>query len=169
MQMTRRQQTTLSKNLVGFLVGNVRYAVDIQRVAEIINPLPLVSLPHAPRSVVGVAHHRGMVVPIVELRRRFGLEDRAPTRRTKWVIVRGQDRTVGLSVDAVTEVFGAAPGASRAVPELGPGDDLRGVSAVYAHGEGLVFVLDVDRALAPAEELDMALLAQVAESGETSS
>ncbi|HJL32604.1 MAG TPA: chemotaxis protein CheW, partial [Polyangiaceae bacterium LLY-WYZ-15_(1-7)] len=74
-----RQRSDRSKNLVGFQVGDVRYAVDILRVREIINPLPLVELPHAPPSVLGVADHRGEVVPVLDLRRRFGLPATAPT------------------------------------------------------------------------------------------
>ncbi len=67
------------KNLVGFLVGDVRYAVDILKVREIINPLDIVELPQSPSSVVGVADHRGEVVPIVDLRARFGLPSAEPT------------------------------------------------------------------------------------------
>src|SRR5687767_5938994 len=96
-----------TKNLVGFLVGDVRYAVDILRVREIINPLPVVPLPHAPPVVVGVADHRGQVVPVIDLRRRFGLPLIEITRRTKWIIVRAGERASGLVVDAVTDVFGA--------------------------------------------------------------
>ena len=80
-----RHRSDRSKNLVGFVVGDVRYAVDILRVREIINPLPIVALPHAPPAVLGVADHRGLVIPIVDLRRRFGLEPNQTTRRTKWI------------------------------------------------------------------------------------
>jgi purine-binding chemotaxis protein CheW len=76
-----------SKNLVGFVVGEVEYAVAIARVREIANPLLLVSLPQAPRAVVGVADYRGEVVPVVDLRMRFGLPAAAATRKTKWIVV----------------------------------------------------------------------------------
>ena len=69
-----------TKNLVGFLVGDVRYAVDILRVREIINPLGVVPLPHAPPVVVGVSDHRGQVVPVIDLRKRFGLPSAEATR-----------------------------------------------------------------------------------------
>jgi purine-binding chemotaxis protein CheW len=76
-----------SKNLVGFVVGDVEYAVAIAHVKEIANPLPLVALPHAPRSVVGVADFRGEVVAVVDLRMRFGMPAAAVTRKTKWIVV----------------------------------------------------------------------------------
>lgn len=151
-----RHRSDRSKNLVGFVVGDVSYAVDILRVREIINPLPIVALPHAPPAVIGVADHRGLVVPIIDLRRRFGLPAADRTRRTKWIVVQVEDRPVGLVVDAVTDVFGARETDHRGAPELGIGDSARGILAVYRYDEALVFVVDIDRVAAPAEALDMA-------------
>ena len=62
-----------SKNLVGFLVGDVMYAVRIEAVREIVNPLEVVALPRAPEAVRGVADYRGVVVPVIDLRERFAL------------------------------------------------------------------------------------------------
>src|SRR5690606_32409332 len=102
-----RRRADRSKNLVGFTINDVYYAVDILRVREIINPLPIGPLPHAPAAVLGVADHRGQVVPVLEVRRRFGLPSVGPSRRTKWIVVELGDRQVGLVVDSVTDVFGA--------------------------------------------------------------
>ena len=145
------------KNLVGFQVGDVRYAVDIFRVREIIHPLPLVELPHAPEVVIGVADHRGEVVPVVDLRLRFGLPpiDVAASPRAKWVIVDMDDKSVGLLVDYVTEVFGTGPSDQRQVPRLGSGDEKRGIAAVYMHDGALVFVIDVDRVANAALNLEL--------------
>ncbi len=162
-----RDRTDRSKNLVGFVVGDVRYAVDILRVREIINPLAVVALPHAPPAVVGVADHRGYVVPVVDLRRRFGLPSTEASRRTKWIVVQVGARSIGLVVDAVTDVFGAGPADQRQVPELGVGDAARGIAAVYKYDGGLVFVLDVDRVAAPAEAIDVSALSRLSlEEGE---
>ncbi len=121
--------------------------------ARIINPLPIVPLPHAPAAVLGVADHRGQVVPVLEVRRRFGLPPADSNRRTKWIVVELGDRQVGMVVDGVTDVFGTTD--QRSVPEIGVGDAARGIAAVYAHDGHLVFVLDVDRIAAVAEVLDM--------------
>jgi purine-binding chemotaxis protein CheW len=152
---TATRRADRSKNLVGFQVGSVAYAVDIQRVHEIINPLPLVQLPHAPDSVLGVADHRGEVIPVIDLRVRFGLPTTELTRRTKWLIVATRSGKAGLVVDGVTEVFGAGPADARSVPKLGRGDETRGLAAVFAYEGGLVFVIDGDRVAAPAEALDL--------------
>ena len=134
-----------SKNLVGFVVGEVEYAVAIARVKRIANPLPVSTLPHPPRSVVGVADYRGEVVPVVDLRTRFGLPTVPITRRTKWIVVDASSRLVALVVDAVTDVFGTGGAELRPAPLLGGGDDVRGIAGVANHGKGLVFVLDTAR------------------------
>jgi purine-binding chemotaxis protein CheW len=144
-----------SKNLVGFNVGSVQYAVSIFEVREIINPMPLVELPHAPATVLGVADHRGIVVPVIDLRLRFGLPKGEPTRRTKWVIVEVGRRAVGLVVDAVTDVFGTTASEERSVPELGRGDEARGIAQVFNRNGSLVFVIDVPSVAAPARGLDI--------------
>ena len=154
-------RTNRQKNLVGFQVGDVCYAVDIFSVREIIHPLSLVDLPHAPEAVLGVADHRGEVVPVIDLRKRFGVESIAPLAfsRPKWIIVDVRGRSVGLLVDLVTDVFGRAPADHREVPALGSGDDIRGISDVYMHEGSLVFVIDVDRVADAAAEIDVSSIA----------
>ncbi|HEY8091864.1 MAG TPA: chemotaxis protein CheW [Polyangiaceae bacterium] len=143
--MPHRQRHDPSKNFVGFVVGDVEYAVAIARVKEIARPMPIVALPHPPPSVAGVADFRGEVIPVVELRERFGLAPVPATRKTKWIVVDASGRLIALVVDAVTEVFGTGGAELRPAPTLGGGDDLRGLAGVTGHGAGLVFVLDVAR------------------------
>lgn len=142
-----------SKDLVGFLVGEVMYAVRIDVVREIVNPLPVVDLPRAPEAVKGVADYRGEVVTVIDLRERFGLAQVPRSRKTKWIVLDvGAERHAGagaqsaryaaLVVDAVTEVFGLAGGELRPAPPLGAGDDARGIEGVTTLGARLVFVLD---------------------------
>jgi purine-binding chemotaxis protein CheW len=142
------------KSLVGFVVGDVHYAIDITRVREIVNPLPVTALPHTPMEVAGVANHRGEVVPIIELRVRFGLSPIEQTRSSKWILVDVGTHTVGLVVDAVTEVFGTT-GDFRPTPPVGGSSDLRGIAGVTTHEERMIFVLDVGRFI----ELALALAA----------
>jgi purine-binding chemotaxis protein CheW len=138
----RRQRHDPSKNLVGFVVGDVEYAVHIARVKEITNPLHVVELPHPPPSIAGVADFRGEVIPVVDLRARFGLPAATATRRTKWIVVDLAHRLVALVVDAVSDVFGTGGAELRPPPALGGGDNLRGIAGVTTYGGKLVFVLD---------------------------
>jgi purine-binding chemotaxis protein CheW len=158
---TARYRSDQAKNWVSFLVGEVRYAVEIQIVREIVNPLPVVALPHAPAEVMGVADHRGEVLPVIDLRRRFGLPAVEATRRTKWIIVRipNRDQQVALVVDAVTDVFGAGQSEQRAIPEVGGrGAEKRGISSVYSKDGKLVFVVDPSIVAAAADRIDPSTL-----------
>jgi purine-binding chemotaxis protein CheW len=141
----RRHRHDPSKSLVGCIVGDVHYAIPIARVREIANALEVVPLPHAPREIVGVADYRGEVVPVVDLRTRFGLPVADRTRKSKWIVVDVAGRPAALIVDAVTDVFGTGGAELRPTPLLGGGEDLRGIAGVTNHDGAMVFVLDTAR------------------------
>ncbi len=143
--MLSKHRTDPQKSLVGFVVGDVAYAVHISEVKEIINPIAMTALPHAPTAVAGVADHRGEVVPIIDLRTRFGLELSDNPSRSKWILVGVSSRTIGLVVDKVTEVFGTGGEELRPSPALGGGEDRRGIQGVTTHDGVLTFVLDTTR------------------------
>jgi purine-binding chemotaxis protein CheW len=103
----------------------------------------VVELPHAPPSVVGVADYRGAVIPVVDMRARFGLPPLEVTRRTKWIVVEIQNQLAALAVDAVTEVFGTSGKDLSPAPPLGGGEDKRGIEGVTSHGGRMIFVLDL--------------------------
>lgn len=141
----QKQRPDPQKSLVGFVIGHVSYAVPISAVKEIVTPVALTELPHAPTSVAGVADHRGEVIPIIDLRTRFGLPRSLEPRRNKWILVDVQNKRVGLAVDRVTEVFGTGGQELKAAPALGHGDDMRGILGVTTYEGRLVFVLDIAR------------------------
>jgi purine-binding chemotaxis protein CheW len=147
------------RQLVLFAVGAVVYGMPIDRVREVVNPQPTFELPHAPSSVVGVADHRGEVVPVIDLRTRFGLpplEDMDAKRKVKWILVDVASphshvpRIVAAVVDMVHNVYMTRE-PLRPPPPLGGGDDRRGIMGVISRAAlGFVFVLDLEplRALA---------------------
>ncbi len=140
-----KQRPDPRKSLVGFVVGDVAYAVPIVTVQEIVSPLGLTPLPHSPNAIAGVADHRGQVMPIVDLRARFRLPPLPDHRRAKWILVRAEEGIFGLAVDRVTDVFGTGGVDIRPAPELGGGEDSRGIIGVTSYEGALVFVLDVTR------------------------
>jgi purine-binding chemotaxis protein CheW len=143
--LTKPGRPDPQKSLVGFIVGDIAYAVPISSVREIVNPALLSELPHAPPAIAGVADHRGEIVPIIDLRVRFGLAKNADPRKGKWILIEVEGRGVGLSVDRVTEVFGKGGAELKPPPVLGAGDDVRGISGVTTHDGLLTFVLDVEQ------------------------
>lgn len=147
--MSARLRHTGDRSLVGFRVGDVRYALPVLAVREVVRPLPVVALPHPPPAVLGVADYRGAIVPVVDLRARFGV--RPPeTPGAKWVVARAHARHVALVVDQVTDVFGSGE-QLREPPPLGPEVDALSIVGVVARATGLVFVLDPEALAALAE------------------
>lgn len=150
-----KQRPDPQKSLVGFAVGDVSYAVPIGCVREIINPIALTRLPYVPEAISGVADHRGEVVPIVDLRTRFGVAQSEERRRTKWILLDVGGRIIGLVVDRVTGVFGTGGLSLRPAPSLGSGNEIRGIAGVTSHDGAMVFVLDIDRLEMIAETLQI--------------
>lgn len=104
--------------LCTFRVGGEDYALDIMRVREIIPPLPVTTVPRAPPFVEGVARLRGEVLPVVDVRKRFGLPATPPTRRTRFLVVVVGRRRLALVVDEVCEVLRLRRAELRPAPAL---------------------------------------------------
>ncbi len=90
-------------HLMAFRIGDEEYVVDILRVREILRPMPITSVRRGPKYIEGVINLRGAVVPVVDMRRRFELED-VDRSSGRIVVISIDGRTVGLIVDDVTEV-----------------------------------------------------------------
>jgi len=149
-----RANATNRKDLVGFEVGGVSYAIDILRVREIIRPLPKLDVPaRVATGLAGIADHRGHVVPVIDMRVRLGVPSRGRDRDVRWLILKVRKHFVGLVVDRVLEVFGSSEPAGRDVSHLPAPGDAALVQGAYRHRGALVFVLDVDR-LITEDDLD---------------
>jgi purine-binding chemotaxis protein CheW len=136
-----RSRLDPTKDLVGFLVGAVHYAIDIQCVREITKPLPLVALAHAKEPIVGVADYRGEVIPVIDLRLYLS-SPAVETKKTKWIVFQAEGRAAAMIVDAVTDVFGAGSTELRESPSLGEGDVERGIRGVASIRGEMAFVMD---------------------------
>jgi purine-binding chemotaxis protein CheW len=141
--------------LAGFRVGGGAYAIDIMRIKEVIDPRPhaVRRVPHAPAIVEGVIQLRGVVIPVVDLRKRFGVPiDPAVARLEKLIIVSVRGRIVGLRVDGIIGELGVSAEAVRPAPSLlrPPGSTgSRGefFSGVCRRGDEMVFVVNLDALL----------------------
>lgn len=149
----RAYSTALAKDLIQVEVDTVLYALEVARIREIVNPLPLIELPRERPFIVGVSDYREQVVAIVDLRRLFGLPAKQASRRTKWIILEAGGMLVGVVVDAVLDVFSSAEGQEREVPVLDDRHRGRGITSAYRHDDRLVFLLDAERLVQPATEI----------------
>jgi purine-binding chemotaxis protein CheW len=132
-----------------FQLGREEYAVDILRVQEIKGWERATRIPHAPDYVLGVINLRGAIVPIIELRKRFHLEsiDVGPTTVVIVVKVSGErgERTVGMVVDAVCEVYNVPHTDLKPPPEIGASVETAFVKGLATVEDKMLILLDIDR------------------------
>lgn len=91
--------------LISFEIAGQEFCIDIRSVREIRGWTPTTRMPHTPPYVLGVINLRGLVMPVIDLRRRLGLGETEASSRHVFVVVQHQDRVIGLMVDAVQETF----------------------------------------------------------------
>jgi len=103
--------------LCAFRVGEEEYVIDLRRIREILQPLPVTPVPCAPEFLEGVMNLRGEVIPVVDVRKRLGTSN--PSPRSKVLVVNVAGRLVGLVVDGVAEVVRIPRSAIGPPPLLG--------------------------------------------------
>lgn len=129
--------------LLSFRIGDHEYSVDIMSVREIRGWTHATSLPHAPDYVRGVINLRGTVLPVIDLARRLGLDAEEPTERNVIIVVDTQGRTVGLRVDAVSDILSLPTDEMRPPPELAADENRSFVRALTIIEGRMVRVLDL--------------------------
>ena len=103
MEENARRQDDALIQLVTFSIGDEEFGVDILKVQEIIRTMEITRVPRAPEFVEGVINLRGKVIPIIDLRRRFKLVDRAHDKHTRIIVIEISSMVVGFVVDSVSE------------------------------------------------------------------
>ncbi len=141
--------------LVTFRLGNEEYSLDILSVQEIIRHMELTRVPKAPEFVDGVINLRGRVIPVLDLRKRFGLSADENTEETRIIVVDINDKTVGFKVDAVSEVLRLPADTVEPPPSI-----VTDVDSEYIRGVGkidgrLIILLDVTKILNSNELADI--------------
>ena len=135
--------------LVVCRLADERYGLRVDRVHEIIRQPTITALPQAGGAVRGVINLRGRIVPVVDLRERFGLPRVDTTKLSRVVVVDAADVRVGIIVDAVTEVIHVDGDAIEPRPVIATGPGADHVTGIGRTDDGLIILLDLDRLLAP--------------------
>lgn len=140
-------------------LANEEYGVDILAVREIRGWTPVTRIPQAPHYVLGVLNLRGAIVPVLDLRLRFGLEREEYSPTTVTVIVTVNGRLFGVVVDGVSDVLDVTSDRIRPVPDMGTAVDTEYLKGLTSVAERMVLLLDVDKLLQPqdAQMLEAAL------------
>ncbi len=128
-------------------LGDAEYGIDILSVREIKGWSETTALPHAPAWVRGVINLRGTIVPILDLRARFGLGLTATTVMHVVVIIQTATRMAGLLVDSVSDIIAVAAEEVRAVPEIGTSVPERLLAGLIPREGGMVSIVSLDNLL----------------------
>jgi purine-binding chemotaxis protein CheW len=142
-----------SSQFVGFELADQQYAFRIEQIQEIVIPDQVTPTPQVPDYCEGVSNLRGTIIPIINLRKLFGMEPRAADGETRTIVVNVGERTMGCTVDMVSQVIRIPEDDIQAAPDTvtaGGADYIFG----FARLDGrLVILLDINALLDP-EQLD---------------
>jgi purine-binding chemotaxis protein CheW len=136
--------------LVTFKLDDQEYALDIANVVQVVRMVAITQMPEAPEIVEGVINLRGKVIPVIDIRRRFGLLAKPYDLNTQLLITRMDGRMMALIVDVVSEVLTMPASSIEAPSEIAP--QMKNLSAVGKLGDRLLLILDLDRILTFEEE-----------------
>jgi purine-binding chemotaxis protein CheW len=141
-----------------FVLGAEEYGIEVLKVREIIGPLPITRVPRMPEAVRGVINLRGKVIPVVDLRVRFGLEATDHGARTCMVVVQTGAGEFAAMVDRVCEVATIAESEIEDTPAFGAAVDTDYLLGVAKLGTRVRLLLDIERALSQNELIALGAL-----------
>ncbi|HBA71241.1 MAG: chemotaxis protein CheW [Geobacteraceae bacterium GWC2_55_20] len=133
--------------LVSFMLAGEEYGVEVLKVREIIRMPTITKMPNTPQHVEGIINLRGKVIPIISMRKRFGLMESENSGHTRIIIMDVAGTLTGFIVDAVSEVIRIHSSEIQPPPSMimsgGIGREF--ITGVFNHAERLLIIMDVDR------------------------
>ncbi len=132
---------------LSFSLGDEEYGVDILSVQEIRSWEPVSRIPNVPAYEKGVVNLRGSIVPIVDLRQRFGLKYMDYTPLTVVVVLQAQSRTMGVVVDSVSDVVDVDKLTIQKAPDFGTKVSTEFINGLASVNDRMVMLLDVEKLL----------------------
>jgi purine-binding chemotaxis protein CheW len=149
-------QTENDGKYLTFQLSGEGYGIGILKVREIIGMLPVTPVPQTPLFLKGVINLRGQVIPVVDLRLKFGLPEEEYTERTSIIVVEVKGLTgnipIGIVVDTVSEVINIQAHEIEPAPAFGSTIDMNFILGMAKTGDGVKILLNIDLVLS-AEEL----------------
>lgn len=135
------------QQLVGFRIGRETFGLPISIVREIIRVPEITAVPDAPPYVEGVINLRGRIIPVVDLRKRFGQLEIEPDKKNRVVVVELERRAIGLIVNSASEVLRVPPSEIEHPSDVFPEGEMNFITGVGKLNGRLVMLLDLNRML----------------------
>jgi chemotaxis signal transduction protein len=148
---TKKAMLSMEGKYLVFALGKQGFGIEISKIREIIGRLPIRTMPQTPPFVKGVINLRDKVIPIMDLRLRFGMEEVVATERSCIIVLEhiaeGAVINIGVAVDSVTEVLEIKTSEIADTPFFGAGIDTTYILAMAKTESGVKILLDMDRLL----------------------
>ena len=161
------QVASIAGKYLTFRLAGEIYGLPILKVQEIIRMMKITRVPKAPNFVLGVVNLRGKVIPIINMRLKFGLETVEDTERTCIIVIqvchRGQTITLGVVVDEVSEVLDLNAEQISKTPPMGSSVDTEFIMGMGRLESNVIMLLDLDKAFSSQELSEMGAGAQLQE------
>ena len=140
--------------LITFILGQEKYGLDILKVRELISfPEGLTRIPRMPDFIVGMFNLRGLVIPVMDLRKKFNMSDEERHEFSVIIIVDVENKNIGLTVDAVSDVIFVKEDEMQDTSELAVNVDTKFIKGVAKTKDEMIILLDIDYLLSK-EEFD---------------
>ncbi len=139
--------------LACFKVGEERYAADIMLIKEIILYRKVTHIHKAPEFIEGIINLREKVIPVINMRKRLGLDATEPTAATRIIITKVEGKGVGVIVDSVLNVLRVGKGDIQPPPRIIKGIESEYLSGIVRDGDELILILDMERVLTTTEKV----------------
>ena len=143
----------MNDQFIIFTLGEQRYALHLSVVDRVVRAVTINPIPQAPEIILGVVNVQGRIIPIINMRRRFGLPEREIVLTDQLIIAHTARRPVGLVVDAIIDVIEYPKQGIAAAENILP--DLEYVEGVVKFQDGLVLIHDLDKFLSLEEETSL--------------
>lgn len=135
--------------LIVFSIDEQRYALPLSIVERVIRAVEITLLPKAPDMVIGIVNVQGRIIPVVNIRRRFGLREREIDLNDQLVIAYTSKRSIAFVADSVSGVIGIPEKEVVAAEEILPG--MGYVKGIVKEDDGMIHILDIDSILSSGE------------------
>jgi purine-binding chemotaxis protein CheW len=145
----------MENQVVIFRVGNEQYGVDIASVESIIKMQAITAVPHAPMFVEGVTNLRGIILPVIDLRNRFGLPRIETTKDSRIIVVSLEGTKLGMVVDAVSEVLSIPDGTVEPPSPLVSTLDTAFISGIAKLDGRLVILINLEKVFSRSEKEEL--------------
>jgi len=132
--------------LVGFVVGNEEFSVPILSIQEIIKPIEWTRVPRTPEYVLGVFNLRGSVIPLIDLRKKFGLSSEKMTDDSRFIVMKNEYETAGFVIDRLTEAIRLKKHEIGPAPETSMQEKTM-IEGVGKQDDKILTILKVDKLL----------------------